>query len=197
MPKVVPEYKEQARMRIIETAGKLFMEKGYHHSKMTDIAIALGISKGAIYRYFKSKKQLFYEVLERGMSSRTDEILTILASDDPLYITTSDFFDMKIRRAIETRTSGLDLLLEVNKDEKLRKHINNLYENAYQEFLDQIERMKQQGNVKMTADITLLWRGLVALRDGLIISSLLGADIDDAKRVWEYLSRLIINEVLA
>ncbi len=197
MPKVVPEYKEQARMRIIETAGKLFMEKGYHHSKMADIAIALGISKGAIYRYFKSKKQLFYEVIKRGLSSRTDEILTILASDDPLYITTSDFFDMKIRRAIEIRTSGLALLLEVNKDEQLRKHINKLYENAYQEFLEQIERMKQQGNVKMTADIALLWRGLVALRDGLIISSLLRADIDDAKRAWEYLSRLIINEVLA
>ncbi|MFX1537310.1 MAG: TetR/AcrR family transcriptional regulator, partial [Promethearchaeota archaeon] len=58
MPKVVPEYKEQARKRIIIEALKVFSEKGYYRTKMKDIATNIGVSKAAIYQYFKTKNEL-------------------------------------------------------------------------------------------------------------------------------------------
>ena len=48
MPKVVPEYKQEARSRILDAANKVFAEKGYHEATMEDIAKQLGVSKGAI-----------------------------------------------------------------------------------------------------------------------------------------------------
>jgi len=59
MPKVVPEYKEEAKSRILDVANKVFAEKGYHEATMDDIAKRLGVSKGAIYLYFSSKEDLF------------------------------------------------------------------------------------------------------------------------------------------
>ncbi len=59
MPKVVPEYKEEAKNRILEAANKVFAEKGYHEATMDDIAKRLGVSKGAIYLYFSGKEDLF------------------------------------------------------------------------------------------------------------------------------------------
>ncbi|HYY91990.1 MAG TPA: helix-turn-helix domain-containing protein, partial [Candidatus Dormibacteraeota bacterium] len=62
MPKVVPEYKEEAKTRIIEAANRIFADKGYHEATMDDVAKQLGVSKGALYLYFPSKVDLFEEM---------------------------------------------------------------------------------------------------------------------------------------
>ena len=197
MPRVVPEYKEQARRRIIETAGTVFIERGYYQSTMDDIASVMGVSKGAIYQYFKSKEQLFYSVIELMITSRKDELLAILTSENPMFIATSDFFDMKIRRSIESRAFGLDLLLEATKNEHLHNRIKALYDAAYHDLMKQVDNLKEDGIVREDADIPLVWRGLVALRDGLITSSMLGAEIEEAKRTWAHLSKLILNQIMS
>jgi len=74
MPKVVPEYKEEAKSRILEAANKVFAEKGYHEATMDDIAKRLGVSKGAIYLYFSSKEDLF-EALCKTAPQAFKEIL--------------------------------------------------------------------------------------------------------------------------
>lgn len=49
---------EERKEEIIEAARKLFEEKGYEQTMMSDISQALGISQGLPYRYFKSKLDL-------------------------------------------------------------------------------------------------------------------------------------------
>ena len=44
--------------KIIDAAMKLFLEKGYENTTMQDIVEASGMSKGAIYHYFKSKQEI-------------------------------------------------------------------------------------------------------------------------------------------
>ena len=41
--------------KILEAAQRLFLEKGYDHTKIQDIADELGMTKGAIYHHFGSK----------------------------------------------------------------------------------------------------------------------------------------------
>ncbi|MDD3797416.1 MAG: helix-turn-helix domain containing protein, partial [Lachnospiraceae bacterium] len=47
-----------ARNKIISAAAKLFSEKGYDETTMQDIMQISGLSKGAIYHYFKSKQEI-------------------------------------------------------------------------------------------------------------------------------------------
>jgi len=56
--------KEKKRTMIIEAAVNAFSQHGYAGTKMVDIADQAGIGKGTIYAYFKSKEELFYEILE-------------------------------------------------------------------------------------------------------------------------------------
>jgi len=56
---------EERREEIIETAQKLFEEKGYEHTMMSDISQTLGISAGLPYRYFRSKLDLLDAVAAR------------------------------------------------------------------------------------------------------------------------------------
>jgi len=64
MPRVVPEYKEEARTRILTAANQVFGEKGYRQATMDDVAKKLGVSKGALYLYFASKEELFEAIAQ-------------------------------------------------------------------------------------------------------------------------------------
>jgi TetR/AcrR family transcriptional repressor of nem operon len=48
---------------MIEVSLKLFSVKGYMSTSITDIIEAAGTSKGGFYNHFKSKEQLFREIL--------------------------------------------------------------------------------------------------------------------------------------
>jgi AcrR family transcriptional regulator len=52
------------KREIIEAAIEVFGEKGFHRSKMGEIAVKTGIGKGTIYEYFSSKKELFEEMFK-------------------------------------------------------------------------------------------------------------------------------------
>ncbi|WP_033343133.1 TetR/AcrR family transcriptional regulator [Catenuloplanes japonicus] len=47
------------RQLIVETAGQMFSERGYHAASMEEIAGGLGISAAALYRHFPNKHALF------------------------------------------------------------------------------------------------------------------------------------------
>ena len=49
--------------KIARTALRMFLEKGYEKTSLNDIALEVGITKPAIYHHFKSKDQLFHQVL--------------------------------------------------------------------------------------------------------------------------------------
>ena len=55
---------EERRQEIVATARELFQKKGYENTAMQDIMGALGIAKGTIYHYFKSKEELLEAVVE-------------------------------------------------------------------------------------------------------------------------------------
>lgn len=63
MPRITKE-PEERREEIIAAAKKLFDEKGYENTMMSDVAQAVGISQGLPYRYFKSKLELLNAVAE-------------------------------------------------------------------------------------------------------------------------------------
>ena len=50
--------------QILEAAIKVFAFKGYHNARVEEIAIEAGIGKSTIYEYFKSKQELFQEMIK-------------------------------------------------------------------------------------------------------------------------------------
>lgn len=54
----------QKKKFILETARSVFMEKGYKDVTMKDIVDACNISRGGLYLYFSSTKEIFQEVLK-------------------------------------------------------------------------------------------------------------------------------------
>ena len=66
------EKSAQKKKYIIETARRIFMDKGYKEVTMKDIVEACQISRGGLYLYFSSTKELFEEVLKMEQEDADD-----------------------------------------------------------------------------------------------------------------------------
>lgn len=55
---------DQKRQLIIDQAARLFDERGYSNTNMTDIARTGGIAKPTLYHYFRSKDELLMSIHE-------------------------------------------------------------------------------------------------------------------------------------
>ncbi|MGH2938805.1 MAG: TetR/AcrR family transcriptional regulator [Solirubrobacterales bacterium] len=49
---------------VLEAAAKVFAERGYSEASVQDVADALGILKGSLYHYIKTKEDLLFWLLE-------------------------------------------------------------------------------------------------------------------------------------
>lgn len=54
------------REEILQTAEKLFAERGYHETGLFEVAERLGFRRQAIYHYFKSKDDILLEPIRRA-----------------------------------------------------------------------------------------------------------------------------------
>ena len=84
---------EERKTQIFQAALTCFSRKGYHQTTMDDIVAESGLSKGALYWYFESKKELFLSLFQEVMgqfnqtwesivnekASATDKLLSSLA----------------------------------------------------------------------------------------------------------------------
>ena len=59
------KHPEQTVQRILDTASKLFFQKGYDKTTLQDIIAATKLSKGAIYHHFASKEAILIAVVDR------------------------------------------------------------------------------------------------------------------------------------
>lgn len=68
VPRITKE-PEERRQEILDTSMRLFYEKGYEKTSITDIAKAMHVAQGLCYRYFASKEEIFDTALEQYAES--------------------------------------------------------------------------------------------------------------------------------
>ncbi len=76
------KHPEETVQRILTTASKLFLEKGYEKTSLQDIIRETGLSKGAIYHHFSSKEEILAWLLQRLLRDLSNDIGHIVDRDD-------------------------------------------------------------------------------------------------------------------
>ncbi len=64
--------------KIIESAKRVFLEKGFEKAKMQEIANSVGISRTALNYYFRTKDNLFYSIVDQifdGLLPKFEKVL--------------------------------------------------------------------------------------------------------------------------
>lgn len=71
--------KELVRERLVDTAAELFSRRGYSRSTMNEIAEALGLSRSALYHYFRNKEEILEALIEEQTSPHAESLRSIMA----------------------------------------------------------------------------------------------------------------------
>jgi len=69
---------EERRKQILDASATLFAQKSYHATSMDDIVKGTGLSKGTLYWYFKSKKEIMLGLIERSLEEAKAQMSLIL-----------------------------------------------------------------------------------------------------------------------
>jgi AcrR family transcriptional regulator len=81
MPKRKPQPDSSTRERVVGVATRLFAESGYGLTSMRDIARASKIRVASLYHHFRSKDELYREVLDREQATLRELMNTVLAEE--------------------------------------------------------------------------------------------------------------------
>lgn len=74
--------KKDVKNQIIESATKYFSRYGFHKTTMDEIARNIHKAKGVLYYYFRSKEELFNEVLKHELGMLKAALLKIVNSNN-------------------------------------------------------------------------------------------------------------------
>lgn len=181
MPRVVPEYKEEAKKRILEVATRIVLEKGYQHVRMDDIAREAGISRPTLYLYYKNKEALFLEIVRSiiadigSMAQETIQFGEIQSFED--------FFSRANERYKDQFAIIFEVMTGLPKKHMIISEISRLHEG----MIAQIARFLSMRfpDHPMSSDPEILANAMLAMFIGLQIRQKLGLDPEKASKVWE------------
>jgi len=166
MPRVVPEYKEDAKRRIIDAAMDVIAERGCDQMTIDDVAKKLGVTKGAVYWYFKSKEELVAAVLKKF---QTDIERTTFESfyNRPIEEVFSQIFERFSLTDDRQRAIFFEMFALAARNSDVRHATRDYYTGLVTTFEEVIKREKKQHFIQTQADPHTLALLMVALYSGL------------------------------
>jgi AcrR family transcriptional regulator len=69
------------RGQVLDTAARMFFERGYEATTTQDIGAELGLLKGSVYYYISSKQDLLFEIVQEYHQDTREYFERIVASD--------------------------------------------------------------------------------------------------------------------
>jgi TetR/AcrR family fatty acid metabolism transcriptional regulator len=163
------------RERILDAAVRVFARKGFHATRVSEVAKAAGVADGTIYLYFESKDHLLISLLEH----RVERLLTHLETELPRAPSATH----RLRRIIELQLG----LLEGERDLAevvtviLRQSTKLLKEHAapaFNAYLDTIAKViadgQAAGEIRDDVSPHLAARALFGALDGITMTWALG-----------------------
>ena len=66
--------REKTRVELLEAAERVVARKGYHNTRIADIASEADVGLGTFYLHFKTKNEIFIELIDYGASKLREEL---------------------------------------------------------------------------------------------------------------------------
>lgn len=172
---------EETRARILESAIKLFSNRGFNTASVDDICAEAGVSKGAFYHHFESKQALFIALLDSWLQTIDSAIEASKDKTVPeTFMQITEAFPFIFESAGENLPMFLEFWLQASRDEKIWQASIAPYRRYHKYFTSLIKKGVDEGSF-IDVEPELTARMIVAMAMGLLLQSLL--DPKGAK--WE------------
>jgi TetR/AcrR family fatty acid metabolism transcriptional regulator len=181
--------------RILNAAVRVFAKKGFHGTRVAEIAKAAGVADGTIYLYFQSKDDVLVSLFE----DRVERLLTYMRDELPKCPGAA----AKLRRIIELQLGLLEgerelaevITVILRQSSKLMKEYAAPKFNAYLEAVAKVVAEGQAaGEFRQDVSPSLVARAIFGALDGVALTWALGkADRGGLVRSAGQLSEIVLR----
>jgi AcrR family transcriptional regulator len=192
MPKVVPEYKEEARRRIIAAGWDVMSRKGYCATTMDEIAAEVGVTKSALYLYFKSKDDLVAEIVKMIPALVRRQAVKSFPNATPLQGWTS-MLDQQLAMDGNQDSLILEIVAMVGRNPALGKDLSENIRIGYEMAAHGLAAQQRQGLIRGDADPHTLALALVALFFGFQCLSVAGVEPGEIRNRWLEMGTILLE----
>ena len=184
MPKVMPEYKEEVRQKILRAAYHEAQEKGYQSVRMEDIAARLGISKGTIYLYFTNKNELSRDVIQ-CIIHRFCVAIAHTPDEEP-QTTISNIYENTVHISISGKGNVMfDLFSLAARNPEIAAMVTTMRTELGIAIEAFIREQQKRGTIDLALDPALSARMVQAVCLGVQNLAATGIEEPDIREVWQ------------
>ncbi len=143
---------------ILETARNHFVQYGYGAARMQEIADDAGINKAMLHYYFRSKENLYHEIVIRTLDYLLPRLFKAFKQEGLLFERIENIIDTYIETLIEQPDIPFFVMSELS--QKRERFIEELKKRSkhfppVQSFLAQMAQEMQAGKIKQINPIHL------------------------------------------
>ncbi|TET78047.1 MAG: TetR/AcrR family transcriptional regulator [Candidatus Cloacimonadota bacterium] len=188
---------EIRREEILEAALKCFSKRGYHDTRMDDIIKESGLSKGAIYWYFKGKRDIFIFLIEQHLEE--DKIIweRLLKEYElgPDFLIKAGLLYLKKHFEDEKLSPFFtEFIAESYRDKRIRKKLNEVYKRWIEMVKEAFDMVIKEGKMKKF-DTESLSISLIALIEGLVELKTIFGEKLKYEKIWRTFAKALLEGI--
>jgi AcrR family transcriptional regulator len=173
MPRVSKAHKEARRAEILDSARSCFARSGFQGATLQDIFAEARLSAGAVYNYFKSKRELILAIAETRHAQERVALAT--DADDPvaaLKIIARRFIGDYLSGGDTKRRISLMTWSEALLDEAILKSVRAGVNEPQRVLKAVIENGQRQGVLRKDMAPVAIAAAMTAMLQGLVLQKL-------------------------
>jgi len=192
---------QNTRNAIVDASMDLFARRGYHGTSVAQIAQATGLTKGALYWYFKGKEDLFLTVLDRIRTRWRDEIISRVEASEGVRDKLEQLFEATSEMVASTDNPySMHLFLVAAGAQPEMTDFEDAIRSTYAEYMkliaETIRNGQEDGEIKKDIDAESAALGIIGCLEGIVLQARLHPPATVATSVAE-MKRHFIRSLLS
>lgn len=152
------------RREVVATAAKLFAERGYDGTSMSELTEATGLAAGGLYHYIEGKDDLLIAICDELLEPLLERAREIVAADAPPVEQLRELVGAWVAHVVEHRDHMLVFTQERQAIERQRRwrHVRSQRQ-AFERILDEVLERGEAGGSMSFADRRLSLLALLGM----------------------------------
>jgi AcrR family transcriptional regulator len=174
---------EDKRRQLLDAAVRVFARKGYHASRVGDIAEEAGVAHGLLYHYFRSKDQVLEAVFHENWNALLARIASVEESDEPAADQIRHIAAIVLRTWLHLPDVVRVVIQEFGRSPELAERIGELTQpiDAIQRVIARgVERGEFRKDIDPAFAATVVYGGIDELLTGWVLGRLPSGEEDVA-----------------
>jgi len=176
-----PDVSEERKEQILDAAAIVFSQHGFANARMDDIVEKSGLSKGALYWYFKSKDEIILALMHRFFGQDIDGMEELLQSDRPVREKLLLYVEQLLGVYHEMQPL-LPLMYDYYSSATRDSDKRAFFQNYFHQYQAMIQEMIQQGvdsGEFKPIDVTAFTVTITAMIEGLLLLNTIEIEMPD------------------